>query len=168
MYFARKIAKSKWEFADSSLQDKEFFEQVASDLNAADGELSFWSCGDASAQELEDVVLALATARDRLDKVDLCWIAEEQIASCGIERKFRDGRTPVTAVRALHVTLKGLDQQNLLLLARELKTAVDAGRLRRYIKSEVRLIVVDAMESGRFDLSDVHKRLAAELTSPGS
>lgn len=109
-----------------------------------------------------------ATAKDRLDKVDLVWVADVQLETLNLEWEFSEGRTAVDGLKDLHCTLKGLDPPHLVSFARVVKAAIDAGRWHRYRKSQVREIVVKALNSGRFSLQDVDERLAGELVLSGS
>ena len=168
MYFARKITYSKWKSADRSLPDEQFLGPLESDLVVHDGKLSIWACGDADAPELEDVVLALATAKDRLDKVDLAWVSNTQLEALDLEWEFSEGRTAVVGIKNLHVTLKGLDRPKRAAFARVVKTSIDQGRWKRYRKHNVREIVLRALNSGRFTHRDVDERLADELSRPES
>ena len=56
---------------------------VTVDLRTSGNTLSFWRCGNAAAAEVERVALVMAAAGDRIDRLDLVWIAEENLAADG-------------------------------------------------------------------------------------
>ena len=79
---ARKINRAKWQARDG-LRPGEPSADVLGDLKTAGHKLSVWQCGPDEAHPgrvaLKSVVLAIAAGMDRIDKVDLAWIGEEEL-----------------------------------------------------------------------------------------
>ena len=45
--------------------------------------LSFWRCGSGREVEVEDAALAIAAASDRVDKLDIVWVDEDELKTDG-------------------------------------------------------------------------------------
>ena len=80
-FFARKITRAKWMRHPELSAGEIAADAVTADLRTSGNALSFWRCGSAAEVEVERVALAMAAAGDRIDRLDLVWIAGEQ--PCG-------------------------------------------------------------------------------------
>ena len=66
---------------------------VTADLRTNGNSLSFWECGDGKKPDVEGAVLALASAQDRLEKVEMVWVAVEELRQAADQRlKYTQGR----------------------------------------------------------------------------
>lgn len=151
---ARKISLAKWKDSSEISADA-----VTGDLRTTKNALSFWSIQSPSQEELEDVVLALASAFERIDKIDLTWIDAEGLRSAGIAMNASEGRTPVEGLKGRHVDVARLDLGRLGVVATMVSTAVARNSHRRWSDKEVLQILAKAVTENRLDPS----RLATDL-----
>lgn len=80
MFLARKISLAKWS-KKSELEVGEIpADAVTADLRTQDNAL-FWRCGDGERVEIEEAALAIAAAWERVDKIDVVWLAADELRS---------------------------------------------------------------------------------------
>lgn len=78
MFLARKITRAKW--VDAHLNSGEIpADAVTVDLRTRNNTLSFWQCGDATEEELDEAVLALAAAAQRVESIDIVWLSYDEL-----------------------------------------------------------------------------------------
>jgi hypothetical protein len=146
---ARKISLAKWKNPEWGAEVPA--DAVTGDLRTSDNTLSFWSIESSSREELELVVLALGSAADRIDKVDLTWVDRDKLASQGISLVPSDGNTPVESLKRRHVDLARLDLGRLGRVATLVSDSVLADQHRRWSQNEVLRLLVTAVKSGSLD-----------------
>jgi hypothetical protein len=96
---ARKITRAKWDTTDGLADGEIGADAVTADLRTIGNRLSFWTCTTPTDRELQDTVLALATAGDRLDKLDITWLSEQAVHGQGLALMATEGNTPVASLR---------------------------------------------------------------------
>lgn len=136
MFLARKITRAKWRaegFSPGELPP----DAVTVDWRTTGNALSFWRCGGGSQPEVDEAVLALASGAQRVESMDVAWIAYSDLQMDGVSLRDTDGRTPVSDLVSTHVNLVGLDYVRLGRVASRVASAVLAGRFRRLTKSRV-------------------------------
>ena len=136
---------------------------VTADLRTKDNALSFWECGDAASDELERVALALATAGDRLDKVELAWTPVEELESADVKLQKTPGRTLVTNMIECHVDACEVDLERLCSIATSVSESLDKDRYHRFTKAQVRAMIKSAIANGALDSSGLPEKIQAEL-----
>ena len=109
MFLARKIARAKWAAKDGLSESEIPADAVTADLKTQQNSLSFWRCPSDEKHDIEEAVLAIAAAGDRVDRLDIVWIADEELQADGQSLKDTAGRTPVTDMVAMHVDVSRLD-----------------------------------------------------------
>ena len=112
MFLARKITRAKWEHTTINA-GRIPADAVTADLRTRNNALSFWRCGSASDEELDDAVLALAAGSTRLLKIDLVWVSEADLQADGQELVDTKGQTPVQDLIEKHVDAQQLDYERL-------------------------------------------------------
>ena len=81
MFLARKISLAK-RSKKSELEVGEIpADAVTADLRTQDNKLSFWRCGDGKRVEIEEAALAIAAAWESVDKIDVVWLAADELRS---------------------------------------------------------------------------------------
>lgn len=164
MYLVRKVARAKWEPRAPLAEAEIGADAVTADLRTADNALSFWTCAAVDLGELDEVVLAIAAASDRPDKLDLVWIDQESVERDGVALRASEGRTPVHGLRHRHVDAVGLDLTRLGTLARHVAEAIRGkGQWRRLSKNEVMKALKKAVKSNRLALPDLAAALGREV-----
>ena len=159
MFLVRKISRAKWEKKSHLHAEEISADAVTVDLRTMDDSLSFWRCSSDSTGDVEDVVLALASIRDSVDRIDIVWIAEEDLQSAGQNMKNTDGRTPVGELVNRHVELYWLDYVRLGKVADCVVTAITNNQCRRVSKKRVTELLKDAISQSRISLDDLSKNI---------
>lgn len=161
--FARKITRGKWG-PTVGLSDEEISaDAVTGDLRTTNRTLSFWRCGEEDESSLGDVVLALASGADRVDVVDLAWLAESDVTEKRLDVVESQGSTPVEELRKRHVDIGRLDLERLGTVARLIRGALDNSRFKRFTKAEVVNLLVKAVSEDRLKLDALKRDVAEEV-----
>ncbi len=95
-YLVRKIGRAKWDQKDDLPQGSIAADAVTTDLRTSGNKLSFWFCTADTDDELNEVVLALASGNDRPDKIDIAWFETALLEKDNVAIELSEGRTPVT------------------------------------------------------------------------
>ena len=169
MFLARKISRAKWDAqgnADRGLAEGEISaDSVTGDLRTRDDTLSFWRCDTDTDAAVEEAALAIAAAGERLDRLDIVWLAHDELREDGHTLRDTEGRTPVADLTHRHVDVCRLDYVRLGNVARRVAAAIEARRCRRLTRVRVKRLVVTAVEQRRIVLDELADRLRAEVTS---
>ena len=113
MHLIRKISRAKWEhhrnhdlgFAEGEISA----DSVTADLRTQDNKLSLWRSSSDSVDEIDEVVLALAAGLQKIERIDVVWVTEQELNDIGQTVEESDGKTPVADLRGRHVHLPCLD-----------------------------------------------------------
>ena len=148
MFLARKISRAKWE-ANRVLSAGEISaDAITGDLRTQDNSLSFWRCGIGDKTKLEEVALAIAAGRDSVDKLDIVWLADNDLRDDGQILRNIEGRTPVAELAKLHVDVCALDYVRLGKVAHRVVTALEEKRYLRLTKLRVKKLLTVAVGQG--------------------
>ena len=142
---ARMISRAKWERKEWMDEGEISADAVTADLRTQGNNLSFWCCVDETDEEIDNVALAIAAGRNRIDKVEIVLINDEDLRNDGQTIMSSDGRTPVESLVKLHVDVIQLDYHRLGKLARRVASAVAAEQFRRISKKRVATLLVTAI-----------------------
>jgi hypothetical protein len=162
---ARKISRAKWEQVPGILAGEIGADAVTADLRTSGNALSFWRCEGAGVTSLEAAALAIAAAADRVDRLDVAWVAQEAIEAHAIKLLDTDGDTPVVELRRSHVDASLLDLTRLSHIARALSSAVVGGQVVRLTKAAVLALLVGATKSGKLRTQDLSEKVRLEVES---
>ena len=163
MFLARKISLAKWS-KKSELEVGEIpADAVTADLRTQDNKLSFWRCGDAEGIEINEAVLALSAAGTRVDKIDVVWLAADDLQNDGQTLQDTKGRTPVLELAELHVDVCRLDYIRLGKVAQRIVTAQKEEQYLRLRKARVKSLLGKAVKQERIDPNDLQQRVREEL-----
>ena len=130
-FLARKITRAKWDRRDGLAENEIPADAVTADLRTTNNTLSFWKCEAPSDEEIRQTVLALATEAERVDRIDVVWVEEDDFRAHSISLNPSDGRTPVASLRSRHVDVAKLDLGRLSVAATLLAQALAQGQHRR-------------------------------------
>ena len=131
MFLARKITRAKWDTGQELSAGEISADAVTSDLRTKENTLSFWNCRTETNGDVEDAVLAIAAAGDRLDRLDVVWLAYDELQADGQTFRNTGGRTPVRELADRHVDVCKLDYTRLGKVARRVVAAIEDKRYRR-------------------------------------
>ena len=165
MFLARKITRAKWE----SKQQLDFGEipadAVTIDLKTDGNALSFWQCPTDESKDIEEAALAIAAARQHVDKLEIVWLDREDLMADGQTMKQTRGHTSVLDLVFLHVDVSRLDNVRLGRVAHRVLAALESNRYHRLTRARVKELIVAAIEKGRIDPKDLHNGLREEVAS---
>ncbi len=163
MFLVRKITRAKWD-SNSELSAGEISaDAVTGDLRTQRNSLSFWRCRTETNVDVEDAALAIAATRDHVDKIDIVWLADDELQADGQRLRNSEGRTPVTELVGLHVDVSRLDYVRLGHIARRIVTAIEEKRCRRITRAQVKKLLAEAVVQGRVKLVDLQTSVQAEV-----
>ena len=158
MFLARKITRAKW--TSSHLGPGEIpADAVTADLRTKNNTLSFWQCGSGTEEELNEAVLALAAGGQKVENIEIVWVAHDELSSDGQSLDTTAGRTPVAELVERHVDLSSLDYVRLGRVADRVVAAVEQGRHRRVTRRRVIKILANAVQQGRLNPSDLEEKV---------
>lgn len=163
MFLARMITRSKWQAREGFAADEIPADAITADLRTAGNALSFWQCGEATDKEVLDVVLAIAAGRDRVQKLDIVWIVEEELVRDGLETRPSRGRTPIARQVERHVDICHLDYGRLGKIGEQVALAIRKDRWKRFRQQQILTLLVAAVGDGRVSLSDLAIKPRAEV-----
>ena len=159
----RKISRAKWETSEDLGEAEIQADAVSADLRTSGNTLSFWRCASSDDDALRRAVLALAAAAERVDRIDVAWLATASVDDNGIARKDTLGNTPVASLRGDHVDLVQLDLKRLGKVAELIAEAVGNGNHKRLTKKKVVEIVVQAVKDDLVAVDDLEPKVQEEV-----
>ena len=163
MFLARKITRAKWESTEYLSADEIPADAVTADLRTQGNVLSFWQCATDTASDVAEAALAIAAAGERLDRLDIVWLADQELQSDGLTLRDTEGRTPVSDMVAKHVDVDRLDYVRLGSVARRVAAAIEADQCRRLTRARVKSLIEEAIRQGRIDHGSLQEKLRAEV-----
>lgn len=132
------------------------------DLQTTENTLSLYRVNDRD--EFENVVVGLASNRERIQNLDYVILNEAEIRSAGIIPVRTDGETPCNEANILHYNLQELTVEKVAKLAQFISVKHLDRIPRKTIESKVR----NAMALGLLDSSKIKDSLLHELTPSAS
>ncbi len=165
MFVARKISRAKWEKRPEFAEGEIPADAVTTDLRTKQNALSFWRCGGGGTADVENVALAIAAAADRIDKVEVVWLAAEKLLEDSQTFEGCPGRTPVADLADSHVDLRRLDLVRLGQLADRVVEALGEGCYQRLTKARVKSLLRNAVLQNRVDPEQLSQNVREDLTS---
>lgn len=128
MFLARKVTRAKWERTSGLMPGEIPADAVTADLRTSDIGLSLWRCGSGAEQDVEDVVLALTSGSERVEKMEFVLIDEDDLQYDGQLMVNSRGRTPIQDLVNQHVDLHRLDFERLGKVTRPIVSALQNER----------------------------------------
>lgn len=162
-YPARKITRATWNRSNDLAQGEIPADAVTADLRTTHNTLSFWKCETASDDHIRNAVLALATAAERIEHMDLVWVEEGMFHAHGIAMNPSEGRTPVVSLRNRHIDVTKLDLVRLGKVATLLDEALSQNQFRRFTKKEIRDVVLVAVQQNLVSIEALQPKVQEEV-----
>lgn len=163
MFLLRKISHAKWDPSKGWSEVKISADAVTADLRTQDNMLSLWKCGDGEEVEIEGAALALIAASNRLDKIDIVWLSDDELQADGQTLQDTKGDTPVQDLIEQHVDVSELDYSSLGKVASRIAAAIAGGRYRRLRLKRVKALLLEAVEQKRVKLTHLKEGLRTEV-----
>lgn len=161
-FVGRKITRARWEPSEA-IPGAQLRADSVTDLRTARDSLSVWRCGDEDGVEPEQIVLAMASSFERLDKFDCAWTSLALLESLRVGVRETPGETLVDDLRERHLDLGPLGAAALLSVAAAFRSSLDEKCFKRFSKSEVAGILTRAVDSGRLLAEQLEPRLRDDL-----
>ena len=103
MFLARKITQAKWRPKEGFAEGEIAADAVTVDLKTQNNSLSFWRCPTETTEDLEKAVLAIAATRNRVEKLEIVWLINDDLQNDCQTLENTEGDTPVSELKELHV-----------------------------------------------------------------
>ena len=165
MFLARKITRAKWRAQQGLAAEEISADAVTIDLRTQENVLSFWQCPTDAVDGVEEAALAIAAAGERVDKLDIVWLDDQELQDDGQTLRNSEGRTPVTRLADLHVEVSRLDYVRLGSVARRIVAAIEANKYRRLTRRRVKELIAEAVEQGHIDIDRLEDKVRAEVAT---
>ena len=162
-FLARTIARAKWPKTGELTTGEIPADAVTIDLRTQGNSLSFWQCNSDKKDDIEEAALAIASGRERIDKLDIVWLDEENMRTDSQVLRDSEGRTPVSDLVNSHVDLVGLNYNLLGMVAQRVVNAIEENRYRRLTKRRVKKLIAKAHQQGRISANLLSDKLRAEI-----
>ena len=163
MFLAHKITKAKWTKKTGIVHGGIPADAITADLRTRDNTLSFWKCGSGSEESVRDVILALATNHERIEKIEVAWISDEDLKTDNQNWKSTDGETRVPDLITQHVDIYHLDYIRLGKVAHRVMTALDEGHYLLLTRARVRKLIAAAVVQNRVELATLQDKVRDEV-----
>lgn len=164
-YLLRKISIAKWE-PNFTLQPENFTADAITGCTRTSGNtLSVWASDSInfSTEEVERIVVALATTMSAPDTVDLIWLNQDWLIKNGVEINYdAEGESKFNAVNSLHRDLIAIDHRQLAVVGQHIveqyKTNSEL-HYKRYSRPQlIALVYKWLLKEGTFELEDLHEK----------
>ena len=163
MLLARKITRAKWQPKNGISDGKIPADAITADLRTQSNALSLWECGAATQEDIEAVVLALAVAVDRIDKIDIVWFSDDDLRAGGLRIIQTPGRTPISEMSSRHYDAQNLDYEQLGTIADCVANALSNAQYKRFTQRRVRDIISAAAQQDRVSLIDLNDKIRRDI-----
>ena len=157
------IQMAKWRADDGLAARFVLANAVSNDVRLAGNTLSVWVCDPSDPRSIEDVVLALASGRDSVAKLDVVWIEAAEIKRIMIDIEEVLGVSLVPTLNDRHRDLKGIDIVKLVRLGRRMAEAVGAEKYKRFTEKQVLKLIVTAINSAKLQLYDLSEKIQEKV-----
>ena len=163
MFLARKITHAKWRPKEGFAKGEIAADAVTADLKTRDNSLSFWRCASATTDDLEKAALAIAATRSRVEKVEIVWLADDDLRDDGQTLINTEGETPVPELTGLHVDVCRLDYVRLGKVVSRIANALENSRWRRISKRRIKNLLAEGIQQMRIDPNALQEKVQAEV-----
>jgi hypothetical protein len=156
--------KAKWLERDGA---DDAVDAATRDLRTDDNALSVWCCDPARPATLDNVVIALASNREKVDRLDIVILNANDLMQANLSIIEKPGNTPADTLNPDHRDVAGFTLPSLVEFARHVHRVarIDALSLRFAVK-EVRALLHKAIVDGVLQPDRLNPKLAAELSAP--
>jgi hypothetical protein len=163
IFLARSISTAKWKSRTYILENEIPADAVTYDMRTSDNTLSFWLYDPGKEGSLDDVALALASARDNIQRLDLVWLDHEQIQQMNLRIDSTPGETPARHLQHNHRDVVGIDLMRLGDLARSVTDAVTNNQTKRFTERQIYEILYKAAKEKLISSNDLKTSIAEKV-----
>ncbi len=157
----RKINKSKW-LQNNILEGEDVSaDAITNCMKTSKNTLSTWRVN--SVEEIDRAVLAIVSAHEHLDTIDVVWFEQEKLENVGIGLIATPGRTPIEALADDHVDVTNLTYKSLGNLANCVVGSFGQERVKRYTVGALKKLLKQAIYSGQLSKEAIAPSVASKL-----
>lgn len=162
----RKIQRSKWtKNLDKYNETGEVTPYpVTNDMKTcANNTLSVWEINDDDDDELENIVLTIASMRDSLQALDIVIFSKDKISKSGISIVESEGKTPLEDFNSYHRDLNNLSLADIEYISNEIIKYVILSNdepdevTMRFTRSTLRKMYIKKIKAGVIDIDDLNE-----------
>lgn len=157
----KKIDKGKWLQNDIVNGQDVSADAITNCLKTSGNTLSTWRIGNEA--QIDDAVLAIVSAHQHLDAIDVVWISQGQLSQYGIIMQDTPGLTPVFDLVDNHVDIVKLTYKALGTVAHCIVKCFSDKNIKRYTRSNLKKLLRSAIESERLDADNLASSVADKL-----
>lgn len=168
-YLLRKISIAKWE-PNLTLQPDNYTGDAITGCTRTSGNtLSVWASESInfSTEEVEKIVVALATTMPSPDTVDLIWLNEEQLKKQGVQISDTPGDSKFESVNPMHRDLVAIDHRQLAVIGQHIVEQYATNtelHYKRYSRPQlIALVHKWLLRDNTFSLEDLDEKWIVKL-----
>ena len=162
-YLARKVSRAKWEPCEYITQGGIRADAITGCLRTKDDTLSLWQCQNIE-DDITEVVLALSTAMERLDTINIVLLDRENLGSNGVSLQETPGNTPVAELCSRHIDIVNLDMSRLCIVANHVASKIrNNADCYTFTKTQIRKLLCKAIQEQRLKIDDLKNKLKTEV-----
>lgn len=163
MLVVRMITRSKWEPKSEDQIGEIPADAVTGDLKTQGNALSFWRSCSNTGGDFEDVILAIAAGRDKIDKVEIVWFDKDELINDDLNLVQTDGITPIRDLIKLHADVPLLDYTRLGKVADKIASALASDQYWRVTRSRVKKLLIAAVIRQRLEIEHLNEKIQTEI-----
>ena len=157
----RKIDKSKWLQNDIVSGEDVSADAVTNCMKTSGNTLSTWRIDNEA--QIDDAVLAIVSAHQHLDTIDVVWMSQDQLGEEDIIMQDAPGLTPVVDLVDNHVDIVDLTYKSLGKVAHCIIKCFSDNSVKRYTRGGLKKLLRTAIESGRLEAERIAPSVADKL-----
>lgn len=157
----RKIDKGKWLQNDIANGEDVSADAITNCLKTSGNTLSTWRIGNET--QIDDAVLAIVSAHQHLDTIDVVLIKQDQLAEYDIILQDTPGLTPVVDLVENHVDIAKLTYKTLGAVAHCIVESFCKKNVKRYTRGSLKKLLREAIKSGRLYAENLEPSVSNKL-----
>lgn len=157
----RKIDKAKWLQNDIVSGDDVSADAITNCMKTRNNTLSAWRIE--SVAEVDEAVLAIVSAHQQLDTIDVVWVSKKQLEADGISIQETPGITPIADLVDHHVDVVDLTYKSLGKVAYCIVNCFSQDNVKRYTRDMLLKLIRSAINAGRLQKDGLAPSIANKL-----
>lgn len=158
----KKIEKGKWLQNDIVRGEDISADAITNCMKTTKNTLSMWRIDEE--EQMDDAVLAIVSAHQHLDTIDVAWVKLNQLEEYGISMQDTPGETPIADLVDSHVNIVNLTYSSLGKVAHCIVKCFSDNSVKRYTRGSLKTLLQKAIESGRLKAERIEPSLAEKLS----
>lgn len=163
-FFARMIERQKWERLKTVGHTKTPADTLQSELKTDSNNLSLWLAE--SSGELSNAVLALAVARNKITRLDVLILDQQEYEQKGFTtvNSQENGLSAYTDFNEFHYDLVAIDYEKLGVLSQMIIDNTDNPEIcKRYGKGDIEDILYQGLLDRKFNIEELNDNLKEKV-----